>query len=98
MTSDDLDLMGDYAGDDVDIVRTPEGLAAMLPRSAERLDPMQMEMVRDLQRVGFAIRELEERFDALARETRDAGVSWSLIGFCLGLTGEAARLRYGSDA
>lgn len=83
----------DFPDDDAVFLRTSEG-AVVLPASARRLDPEQLGTVRDLQRVGLQIATLEGQAEELAREARELGVSWSLIGFALGLTGEATRRRY----
>jgi hypothetical protein len=84
----------DDFSDDSIVLQTGPGGAMMLPKSAARLDPDQREVLADLQRTGHELRDVEQRADDLAREAREVGVSWSLIGFCLGITGEAARLRY----
>ena len=94
--ADDLDeILAQFPDDLVSIIKTTSGKAVMLPKSASRLDPDQLEALRDLQRVGLVLRQLEDRADELAHECREMGISWALIGFCLGLTGQAAGLRYG---
>ena len=90
-----FDPMGDF-GDDavVDFWKSPQGEALVLPRSAGRLDGERFAMLRDLQRHGHELRSLESHVDSLAEACHAEGISWSLIGFAIGLTGEAARQRY----
>jgi hypothetical protein len=90
------DPLGDFPDDVIELIRSAEGTAVMLPRSAQRLDPERRAMVRELQRIGFSLGHLMEHVDELAGDCREAGISWSLIGVCLGLSGEAVRRRYGS--
>jgi hypothetical protein len=90
------DPLGDYPDDLIEVTRYPEGVALILPRSADRLDGERRAMIRELQRIGSMLAHLSEHADGLALDCREAGISWSLIGFCLGLSGEAVRRRYGS--
>lgn len=84
----------DDFNEDVHLVVDPVGTAALLPRSAKRLDGEQMRVVKELQLLGHQWALLERDTDAIAADARELGISWSLIGFCLGITGEAARKRY----
>lgn len=89
----------DFSGEDIAVVVSHKsGTAALLPRSARRLDEEQMLTVNELQSIGQQIAFLERQADEVAALARRDGVSWSLIGFCLGITGEAARRRYGDAA
>lgn len=94
MTGEKRYLEDDFSDDPVSLYRSPDGTAVLLPRSARRLDEDQTLTLRELQSLGSQIAILEQQSHEVAREARDAGISWSLIGWALGLTGEAARLRY----
>jgi hypothetical protein len=88
----------DYDGDDRVVLRTPEGRAAILPKSAGRLGGDALEVYADLMGVGLQVAELEDRLGQLVDQARELGVSWSLIGSATGLTGEGARQRYGASS
>jgi hypothetical protein len=72
-------------------------MAGVVPASAGRLAPPALEVVGDLQRLGVQLRALQDQVPELVEEARSLGVSWALLGWCLGRTGEAVRLRYGAD-
>lgn len=74
-----------------------ERYAVVVPRSIKNMSRLQREPFADLQRVGDQLEQLENQARELAEECRRAGVSWSAVGFALGITGEGARLRYGAD-
>lgn len=95
MTGDRRFAADDFPDDSVAIIRTPSGAALALPNSARRLDEEGLMTVRELQSIGHQLAILEGQAETVAAECRASGVSWSLIGWCLGLTGEAARRRYG---
>lgn len=65
----------------------PAGLKKLSPQAAQVLSELQSIVIhrRDL------AMELEERVQVL----RDLGVSWQLIGWSVGTSGEAARQRWG---
>jgi len=88
------------AFDFVEVAKTAEGLPVLLPRTAgaRRLGGEKLEVLADVQAVARRIEEARERLDALVAEARDLGVPWSLIGFSVGTTGEAARQRWTDDA
>ena len=71
------------------LVRAPRGLrdvlkAGQLQRLIERAEQLRA-----------AELELRAEREALVNELRGAGASWDSVGWVLGCTGEAARLRYG---
>ncbi len=86
----------DFEGEDVAIIRDPQGRAALLPRSVAKLGPVLGGEVRGLLE---SAAELQERQAAIADrvgDLRDRGVSWGVIGWAVGTTSEAARKRWGS--
>ena len=80
-------------------VRAADGRlsAAVVPTAFGRLGGEAVEVVRDLQRVGAAMAALQVEARELVAEARELGVSWDLLGWSLGVTGEGARKRYGGD-
>lgn len=69
-------------------------MAGLVPASAGRLSAAALEPLSDLQRLGTEIRALQDQVPDLVREARSLGVSWDLLGWALGRTGEAVRRRY----
>lgn len=65
------------------------------PAAYRRLSPEQQVYVASVQEHGAALVEMQERLDELVAEARSADVSWHLIGWSLGMTGEGARQRWG---
>lgn len=80
---------------DVSIVRTPSGGAFFAPASLRRLDGEQQEVAASLQRAALAALQVQQLVAQQVDEARAAGLSWSAIGWCLGVTGEASRQRFG---
>lgn len=66
-----------------------------LPASVRRLTGERLEVINELQALGRQAEWIRNRYDLLVPEARELGVSWAAIGFSVGLTGEAARLRWG---
>ena len=99
--SDDWEPALGMAGDGQDVtVRVAEGVdgsrsAVLLPASARRLNGEQTEVLSQMQHRAIAAGRIRRELDDLAVEARDVGISWSLIGWSVGLTGEAARQRWG---
>lgn len=85
----------DFDGD-VTVTRRGDGTAFILPTAVRRLDEDGVEIVAALQEHTAAISEMQAHFDDLVAEARAAGLSWSVIGWSIGTTGEAARQRWGS--
>jgi hypothetical protein len=69
--------------------------AVALPASVRRLTGERLEVVETLQDHARQIEFLRGRLDEVVPIARELGVSWAAIGFSVGLTGEAARLRWG---
>ena len=85
-------------GEDVRIYVGADRRAVALPASIRRLTGERLEVVEEVQHVARQMEYLRARLDQLVPEARDLGVSWAAIGFSVGLTGEAARLRWSDDA
>lgn len=87
-------MSGDPGEDGVAFVRTNAG-AAVVPRSLARMTADQGDVVAEMQRAGFVIQREQRALRELVRDAREVGLSWDAIGWCVGLTGEGARKRYG---
>jgi len=87
---------GQTSYDDEPVVLTKDafGRAAMLPASARNLSGDLAELLGVLGDVTHEIRTLEEEQAAAAGAARAHGLSWALIGWATGLTGEGARLKW----
>ena len=85
----------DFPDEDLAVVRTQDGHATLLPRSASRLSGEALETYATMMKAGFMLREMEDDVREMVLEARQLGVSWALIGSALGLTGEGVRRRYG---
>lgn len=72
--------------------------AIALPASIRRMTGERLEVVRELQEIAREMEGWRDRLDELVPVARELGVSWAAIGFSVGLTGEAARLRWSEDA
>lgn len=83
----------------ISLERSSSGAAffrpASVPAAAGRLNDHQAETLRDLQLLGDQIAAAQLRLDELVEEARSQGISWALIGWSVGLTGEGARGRWG---
>lgn len=66
------------------------------PRAVSRLGADQREALDRLVRQAREIERQRALLDATVRKARDQGVSWAVIGWALGTTGEAARQRWGA--
>lgn len=72
--------------------------AVVLPASVRRLTGERLEVIEEMQGLARQAEWVRKRLDELVPEARELGVSWAAIGFSVGLTGEAARLRWSEDA
>jgi hypothetical protein len=80
-----------------EIRRTAGGAGVMLPSFVERLSGDALEAYADLQRAAVARHQLLARIEALVGELRGYGASWAAIGWALGVSSEAARLRWNPE-
>ena len=81
------------------IARAPGGAAffrpAVPPRSWHRLNGDGQDAVAHLQTLAAQIHEMQGHLELHVQDARDLGISWDLIGWSIGTTGEAARQRFG---
>lgn len=69
----------------------------VLPKSLRRLEPEQQDVAWELQQAVVQAMRARELVEQLAAEAREAGLSWNVIGWCVGTSPQAARKRFGSD-
>lgn len=84
--------------DGVDVALSPAGRAFFQPveqRAARGLTGPKQAALADLQEHARSLAIMREHLAALVEECREQGISWSLIGWSLGITGEGARKMYG---
>lgn len=85
----------DFDQDQVEIGKQ-DGRAYVLPSSMRRMHPDARNVVMDVLKKSHEIQEQLEQLGELVDEAReDHGVSWAVIGWAVGMTGEGARLRWG---
>jgi hypothetical protein len=65
--------------------------------AAARGNVHQMEALADIQGVAGRIQMAQQELDECVQVARELGASWHTIGWSVGLTGEGARKRWGSD-
>lgn len=82
-------------GGDVAFIRLDGGGMLMLPTAVRRLDDEGLDLVAHLQSVVARISEDQYHLDGLVAAAREGGLSWAVIGWSVGTTGEAARQRWG---
>ena len=68
---------------------------APTPASYRRLSDAQRRTFARLQDHAEQLAAMDQHMRELVADARNAGVSWGLIGWSLGMTGEGARQRYG---
>lgn len=87
----------DFGAEDVAVVLTELSGAAILPRSITRASSAAQATAADLQHVRAEIHRLYVVLEEAVGVGREQGLSWPAIGWCLGVSGDAARKRYGVD-
>jgi len=80
---------------DVGITRTPGGGVVILPVAVRRLRGEALEVASRIQSVAAEIGSLQDYLAEGVAHGRDLGLSWGVIGWSVGTTGEAARQRWG---
>jgi len=80
---------------DVTVTRTPAGGVVILPASIRRLKGEQLELTAQLQSLVSEIGRLQEFLAEGVEVCRESGLSWGVIGWSVGTTGDAARKRWG---
>lgn len=99
-TSGDLDPVGvglahgDQDGD-VNVYRGTNGRVILAPAAYRRLKGDALASVQDVQEAAAAISEWQQALEESVAAAREEGVSWDLIGWSVGTTGNAARQRWG---
>ena len=69
-------------------------LLVPVPLALSRLNPDALAAIEQLIRTSRTVKDNLRRRDRAVRAARDAGASWAAIGLALGVTAEAARLKY----
>lgn len=69
--------------------------AVVLPRSVAKLEGEAAEVVSQLQHAAADAEKARRRVERLVLEAREVGASWDAIGWSVGVTGSAARQRWG---
>lgn len=82
------------AGESVAVFQSGDAVGFMPSNMLRQLDQEGKQLVGEMQRTVLQIREMQQRVDALVRQARETGMSWSAIGWSTGLTGEGARLKW----
>ena len=86
---DDLD-----GGEDLAVIVGGSG-AFLAPRSIRQATSRQRDVAARLQGLVRELDGLRVQLQMAVVDARAEGLSWSTIGWCVGLTGEAARKRFG---
>lgn len=91
-----FDPMGDDVGE-VALMRTPDGAVVFVPRAIQSLSGAGLSAFGDLEKASMALREAQLEVEKCVAECRAAKVSWNSVGWVLGITGSAARQRFGPE-
>lgn len=85
-------------GQVLQVVTDPAGdrHALLVPVGVRRLKGEAAHCASDLQRAALAVREAQENLADQVAEARELGLSWNVVGWCVGTTSEAARQRWGT--
>jgi hypothetical protein len=81
--------------DGVAIGRDVLGQAYFVPRSIRNAGPEAQVVAASLQDAVRVIERMREQIGEGVAAGRAEGMSWDALGWCLGITGEAVRVRYG---
>lgn len=92
----DITPGADISDDDaVAIVLTELG-AHLEPRAIRDADPAQRAAAVELQHIARSLAHGNQVLRLAVGEARRRGLSWDTIGWCVGLTGQAVRKRFGA--
>lgn len=95
----DFDPLGIGRGHDIDqavkVTRLAAGGVVLLPQAIRRLKGESLEAAQALQETAAEIGMLQDRLEAYVGRARELGLSWNVIGWSVGTSGEAARQRWG---
>ena len=81
-------------GEDLAVLLGGHG-AVLAPRSIRSASPRQQAVVARMQRSVRDIEAARVQLQMAVVDARAEGLSWSAIGWCVGLTSDAARKRFG---
>ncbi len=103
---DDVDVAshignGEYDGELALSVRTmPDGSRSAIfwPVGWGKLDDYGRELVSDIQHTVMDRQRLLVELDGLVQELRNAGASWTVVGWCTGMTQQAAHKRWAESS
>ncbi len=85
----------DPGGDGSVAVLYRDGQAVLLPTAMRNLTGPRYEAVEELQLIARQIRAAQDLLGEAVEDARSEGLSWGSIGWCIGTSGEAARVRFG---
>ena len=85
----------DEPGPDGVVIRRLDGHAVVLPRALQNLDGEAVKVAGRLQLLARQRVDIAYELEYLVGAGRAAGLSWSALGWCLGVTGDAVRKAYG---
>lgn len=90
--------LGVEDGGPVAVRRLPDGRALLLPAvtRGRQLSPDGLDVLADVQGSVRRLQAERQALDELVGVAREAGVSWNLIGFSVGITAQSARERWGT--
>jgi hypothetical protein len=94
---DDFDPIGVGRQHDqaVKVMRLASGGVVLLPAAIRRLKGEDLATVEALQHTASEIGRLQNALADGVAYSRERGLSWAVIGFSVGTSGEAARQRWG---
>lgn len=81
--------------DGVTVSFGPDGRAMFKPRWLREASPAVVRDAEKLQSIAGALALGQEQLTVWVERSRRDGMSWERIGWCLGITGEAVRKRFG---
>lgn len=85
----------------VEVVGGSEGAAFfrphVRPRAWNRLGDEERFLVSGLQKLAAQRQQMDDHIAEHVEELRELGVSWDVIAWSVGMTGEGARRRYGTE-
>jgi hypothetical protein len=69
-----------------------------LPVRLRNANPRQQGLIRDVQQVVRRHVDVLAELDVLVADMRQSGLSWDSIGWCVGISGQGARKRWGGSS
>ncbi len=93
--TEDLTL-GSESSENVAVMLGGDGAAYFAPRSIREATPRQQSAAARIQTTVRLLGQGQVQLQMQVVDARFEGLSWEAIGWCMGLTGEAVRKRFGS--